>query len=155
MRKWCLALLVMFLVTLGSSAMAGDLIDLQAIREQPVNVLDYAYEGGRFGLMTLMQLLRTGKPVGMWNKENKDGVGGLGVVLIEGFLHERVDLVGGAIMEKEQPRHTFFGIEAKLSLKGQVGKVLSKFRPGVYWSEDKWWFGASVALRGLSTQGGR
>ncbi|GAI97057.1 unnamed protein product, partial [marine sediment metagenome] len=82
--------------------------------------------------------------------ENEQGVGGLSLVLMEGFLHEKLDFVGGATMENEHPSHAFWGIEAKLSLKGKVGKVLSKFRPGVYWSQDKCWFGASVALREMS-----
>lgn len=150
MKKWCVALLVMFLVTLGSSAIAGDLIDTQAIRREPVNVMVYVDEGMDFGLTVLIRLLKTGKPTAMWNSENENGVGGLGVVLIEGFIHERLDLVGGAIMEKEQPRYTFLGIEAKLSLKGRFGKILSKFRPGVYWSEGKSWYGASLKLRELS-----
>jgi len=150
MKKWCVALLVMFLIAMGSSAMAGDLVDTQAIREEPVNMMVYVDEGMDFGLTVLIRLLKTGKPTAMWNSENEDGVGGLGVVLVEGFLHERVDLVGGATMEKEQPRHTFWGVEVKLSLKGRLGKVLSKFRPGVYWSEGQCWYGASLKLRGLS-----
>lgn len=88
----------------------------------------------------------------MWNKENPKGAGGLGITLIEGFLHKNLDLVGGGILKKEEFRYTFWGIEAKLSLKGRLGKVLSKFRPGIYWSEDEWWFGVSLGLSGMSTQ---
>jgi len=150
MKKWCAALLIMFLVTLGSSAMGGDLIDTQAIRQEPVNVLYYVDEGLDFGLTVLIRLLKTGKPTVMWNRENEHGVGGLSLILIEGFLYERLNLVGGATMENEHPSHTFWGIEVKLSLKSDLGKILSNFRPGVYWSQDKWWYGVSLALRGLS-----
>jgi len=150
MRKWCFMLLIVFLVILGSGAIAGDLIDTQAIKERPVNVMTYVDEGMDFGLTVLIRLLKTGKPTAMWNKENEHGVGGLGLVLIEGFLHERLDFVGGATMENEHPSYAFWGIEAKLSLKSKIGKVLSNFRPGVYWSQDKWWFGTSITLREMS-----
>jgi len=140
------------LLTIGlttESVWAGELTDKQKIRREPVNVIRYV---GEVGLPMLTRLLKTGKPTAMWSKENPKGVGGLGITLIEGFLHKNLDLVGGGIMEKEELRYTFWGIEAKLSLKGKLGKVLSKFRPGVYWSEDDWLFGVSLALTGLSSQ---
>lgn len=137
------------ILMVSTLAVARELVSKEAIRQEPVNVVRYVED---VGLPMLTRLLKTGKPTGMWNKENPKGVGGLGLTLIEGFLHKKLDLVGGAIMEKDKLRHTFWGIEAKLSFKGKVGKVLSKFRPGIYWSEDKWWFGLSLGLRGLSSQ---
>jgi len=151
MKKLCVLLGVLLaLVLIEESTWGAELASKEAIRQEPVNVIRYVEE---VGLPMLTRLLKTGKPTGMWNKENPKGVGGLGLTLIEGFLHKKLDLVGGAIMEKDKLRHTFWGIEAKLSLKGNIGKVLSKFRPGIYWSEDKWWFGVSLGLSGFSTQG--
>lgn len=150
MKKWCVVLVVFLVLGLAQGTLAKNLIDTQSIKQEPVNVLYYAYEGMDFGLTVLIRLLKTGKPIVMWNKENEQGVGGLSLVLIEGLLHERLDLVGGATMENEHPSHTFWGIEAKLSLKSDLGKTLSNFRPGVYWSQGKWWYGVSLALRGLS-----
>lgn len=150
MKKLCVLIVFLLPFLLVTGGIAAELIDTQSIKEEPVNVVQYA---SQVGLPILTRLLKTGKPTGMWNKENPKGVGGLGLTLVEGFLHKKVDLVGGAIMEKDKLRYMFWGVEVKLSLKGRIGKVLSKFRPGVYWSEDKWWFGISLGLSGMSTQG--
>lgn len=149
-RVSVLLAVLLSLILLATSAWGGELVSKEAIRREPVNVVRYVEE---VGLPMLTRLLKTGKPTGMWNKDNPKGAGGLGLTFIEGFLHKKLDLVGGAIMEKDKLRHTFWGIEAKLSLKGKIGKVLSKFRPGIYWSEDTWWFGVSLGLSGFSTQG--
>ena len=149
MKKRCILIALLLILVLTGGSIAGELIDKQSIEREPVNVVRYVAD---VGLPMLTRLLKTGKPTGMWNKENPKGAGGLGITLIEGFLHKRLDLVGGAVMEKEELRYTFWGIEAKLALKGKLGKVLSKFRPGVYWSEDEWWFGVSLGLSELSTQ---
>lgn len=150
MKKWAGILISMLLaLVLIRPGVTKEVFDTQSIKEEPVNVLQYA---SQVGVPMLTRLLKTGKPTGMWNKENPKGLGGLGITLIEGFLHKNLDLVGGATMEKDKLRYTFWGIEGKLSLKGKLGKVLSKFRPGIYWSEDEWWFGISLGLSGMSTQ---
>jgi hypothetical protein len=154
MKKCCVLIVLLLSLVLIRESFSKELFDKQGIKREPVNAVRYIDEGMDYGLAILTRLLKTGKPTGMWNKENPQGVAGLGITLIEGFLYKNLDLVGGAIMEKEKLRYSFWGIEAKLFLKGKLGKVLSKFRPGIYWSEDEWWFGVSLALRGLSTQGG-
>lgn len=150
MKKLCVLIVLLLIFVLIRGGLTKELLDKQNVREEPVNVIRYVED---VGLPMLTRLLKTGKPTGMWNKENPKGAGGLGLTLVEGFLHKKLDLVGGAIMEKDKLRYAFWGVEVKLSFKGRIGKVLSKFRPGVYWSEDEWWFGISLGLSGMSTQG--
>ena len=147
MAKKMLVVSIMVLALLfGSSAWAQELLSKQQIREQPVNALDYAWGLGDVGLTILMRLAKTMDPVALFNGEV--GVGGVEFTLVEHFLHRNVYLTGGWIVKDEKPRYVLYGIEAKLDLKGDLGKAISKFRPGVYWSQDKIWLGVSLELGG-------
>lgn len=139
---------LLLLLSCASGAMAEDLINKQLIKEQPVNVVDYAWGVGDVGITILMRLAKTMDPVALFNEET--GVGGVEFTLIDGFIHKNLYLTGGWVVEDGKPRHSLYGIEAKLKLKGDFGKALSKFRPGVYWSQDKIWFGVCLELKGFS-----
>ena len=138
------SVLVLFLAS--GIGLAQELLSKQQIREQPVNALDYAWGVGDVGLTILMRLAKTMDPVALFDGEV--GVGGVEFTLVEHFLHKNVYLTGGWIVKDEKPRYVLYGIEAKLDLKGDLGKAISKFRPGIYWSQDKIWFGVSLELGG-------
>lgn len=138
-----LPLLLLFASGIG---LAGELISKQVIEEQPVNVLDYAWGVGDIGLTILMRLAKTMDPVGIF--DGKVGVGGFEFTLVEQFIWKNLYLTGGWTVEDKQPKHGLYGIEVKLDLKGDLGEALSSFRPGVYWSQDKIWFGVSLELGG-------
>ena len=157
MKKWCVFLVVLLALALVSSgAWAKDEIGLQSlkaqVRKKPVNALQYTLDGVDMWLTYLMRIVKTGNPTSLWNWQKNRVEGGFGVTLIEGFLHKKVDLVAGATVEGNELRHAFYGVEVELEWKGRLGKALSRLRPGVYWSQNKWWLGVSIALRGLSTQ---
>jgi len=152
-KKILTLLMVMALGFLFSSAApAGELVNLQKVRERPVNILEYAEVGIDVGGMMLANFLKTMNPLGIYNVELKRGLSGVKLNLIEEFLHPKLNLVGGLTLKNEEPSHALFGLELKLKLKGDLGKALSRFRPGIYWCDDKWWLGASLGLRGFSTQ---
>jgi len=143
-KEYPILITVLLIIGLfGSSAWAGELSE--KIKKRPVNVLEYTYEGIDYGLTVLMQLLKTGKPTVMWNKENQNGSSGFGLTLMEGFLHKRVNLVGGARFVNNKPRYVFWGLEIQMP-----GKLLERFPLGFYWSQDEWWFGVSLTLRKMS-----
>lgn len=150
-KKGLILLMVMTLSFLFSSAvLAGELVNLQKVRERPVNVLEYTEVAIDVGGMMLANFLKTTNPLGIYNVELKQGLSGVKLNLIEEFLHPKLNLVGGLTLKNEEPSHVLFGLELKLKLKGDLGRVLSKFRPGIYWCDNKWWLGASLSLRGFS-----
>lgn len=150
-KKGLIVLMVMALSFLFISvAPAGELVNLQRVRERPVNVLEYAEVGIDVGGTMLANFLKTTNPLGIYNLELKRGHSGVKLNLIEEFLHPKLNLVGGLTLKNKEPSHVLFGLELKLKLKGDLGRVLSKFRPGIYWCDDKWWLGASLSLRGFS-----
>jgi len=147
MAKKILIVSIMVLALLfNSNAWAQELLSKQQIREQPVNALDYAWGIGDVGLTILLRLAKTMDPVGLFNGEI--GVGGVEFTLIEQFIWKNLYLTGGWTVEDEKPKHALYGVEVKLDLKGDLGKAISNFRPGVYWSQDKIWFGASLEIGG-------
>lgn len=151
MRKWLVPIMVLLIVGLfGSVAWAGELVNLEKIKERPVNALEYVEVAIDVGGMMLSKFLKTTNPVGLYNGKEKHGLGGAEITLIEGFLHPKLNLTGGVTLKNKEPSHVLFGIELQLNLKGGLGKALSRFRPGIYWSDDKWWFGVSLALRKMS-----
>ena len=143
-----IALILPLLLLFASGAKAEELVNKQLIEEQPINVVDYAWGMGSAGLSILERLAKSMDPVALFNGEI--GVGGVKFTLIERFIHKNLYLTGGWIVGNGEPRYALYGIEAKLKLKGNLGKVLSKLRPGVYWSNDKMWFGISLELKGFS-----
>ena len=145
-KKILVVSITVLLLLFGSSAWAQELLSKQQIREQPVNALDYAWGLGDVGLTILMRLAKTMYPVAVFDGEA--GFGGVEFTLVEHFLHKNVYLTGGWIVKDEKPRYVLYGIEAKLDLKGDLGKAISKFRPGIYWSQDKIWLGVSLELGG-------
>ena len=128
---------------------AQELVNLQKVRERPVNVLEYVEVGIDVGGTMLSNFLKTTNPLGIYNVKLKHGLSGVKLNLIEKFLHPKLNLVGGLTLKNKEPSHVLFGLELKLKLKGDLGRVLSKFRPGIYWCDDKWWLGASLELRGF------
>ena len=150
-KKGLILLVVIASIFLFSSAvLAGELVNLQEVRERPVNVLEYAEVGIDVGGMMFANLLKTMNPLGIYNVELKHGLSGVKLNLIEQFLHPKLNLIGGLTLKNKEPSHVLFGLELKLKLKGDIGRVLSKFNPGIYWCDDKWWLGASLRLRGFS-----
>lgn len=147
MAKKILILLIAVALSLllSSRGRAEELIKKQLIREQPVNVLTYTQESFDFGFEIFARLAKTMDPVGLFAE--KEGIGGVKVSLVEHFIHEKLYLTGGWTLKNKEPSHALFGVEFKLDLKGDFGKALSKFKPGIYWSKDKWWFGVSLELR--------
>lgn len=148
MKKRCIVLAVALFLSVFQVqvAIAEGLVNLQRVREQPVNVLEYAKEGIDLGAVIFAKLLKTMSPVAVFNKENKEGVGGFEVTLIENFLHPRLRFVGGAVTEDKKPMGVLLGVELKLDLKGDLGRAISQFRPGVYWAQDQLWLGVSLGL---------
>lgn len=147
-KKGLILLMVIALsFLLISVALAEELVNLQKIRERPVNILEYAEVGIDVGGMMLSNFLKTTNPLGIYNVKLKHGLSGVKLNLIEEFLHPKLNLIGGLTLKNKEPSHVLFGLELKLKLKGDLGKVLSKFRPGIYWCDDKWWLGASLELR--------
>lgn len=148
MAKKILTLLLaaaLSLCTVSQTALAEELVNKQLIREKPVNVLTYTQETFDFGFEIFARLAKTMDPVGLFAE--KEGIGGVKVSLIEHFLHEKLYLTGGWTLKNKEPSHALLGIELKLDLKGDLGRAISKFKPGIYWSKDKWWFGISLELR--------
>lgn len=149
MRKWLVPIMALLIAGLfGSAAWAGELVNLQRIKEQPVNIFQYTKESVDVVAVILAKFLKTTNPVGLYSEEHT--LGGAEITLVEGFLHPKLNLVGGVTLKNKEPSHMLFGIELQLNLKGDLGRAISRFRPGIYWSDDKWWFGVSLALRGLS-----
>lgn len=152
-KKGLILLMIVALSLLFSSiASAEELVNLQEIREEPVNVLEYAEVGIKtsitVGAVMFAKLLKTMNPVGIYNMKLEHGLGGARINLVEEFIHPKLNLVGGVTLKNEEPSQVLFGLELKLKFKGDLGAALSKFCPGVYWCDGRWWFGASLDLRG-------
>ena len=157
MKKLCVFLAVLLAFSLAASTVGAEegvgIQSLKAqIRKRPVSLFQYTIDSVDIWSAYLLKIVKTGNMTTLWNLKHKRTEGGFSVTLIEGFLHPKLDLVGGATVEKNELRHAFYGIEVELSIKGRLGKLLSRIRPGIHWSRDEWWIGASIALRGLSTQ---
>lgn len=145
-KKILIASIMVLALLFNSSAWAQELLSKRQIREQPVNALDYAWGVGDIAWTILMRLAKTMDPVAVFDGEV--GVGGVEFTLIEHFLHKKLYFTGGWTIEDKKPRYALYGIELKLDLKGDLGKAISNFRPGIYWSQDKLWFGASLEIGG-------
>lgn len=150
--KKLLTLLIVFVSTLllSSTAWTDEILNLQRIREEPVNIFKYTKQTASVGAVLLAKFLGTTNPVGLYNGRDKHALGGAQITLIEGFLHPKLNLTGGVTLKNKDPSHVLFGIELHLKMKGKLGRALSQFHPGIYWADDKWWFGISLALRGMS-----
>lgn len=149
-KKVLTRLMVIGLVFLFSSCSgvgAEELVSLQKIRKRPVNVLEYAETSIDIGGTMLSKLLKTMDPVGLYNGKEKHGLGGAKITLLENFLHPKLNFIGGVTLKNKEPSRLLLGVELKLNLKGDLGKALSRFRPAILWSDDKWWFGVSLELR--------
>jgi len=149
MRKWLVPIMALLIVSLLSSvAWAGDLVNLEKIKKQPVNAFEYAEVVIDVGVVMFAQFLKTTNPLGLYR--DKHALGAAEITLVEGFLHPKLNLTGGITLKNKKPSHVLFGIELQLDLKGNLGRAISRFRPGIYWSDDKWWFGVSLTLRRMS-----
>lgn len=140
--------LALSLCMFSSAALAEELVNLQKIKERPVNVLEYA----DVGAILFANFLKTMNPLGMYNIKLKHGLSGVKLNLIEEFLHPKLNLIGGWTLKNQEPSHVLFGVELKLELKGDLGRAISKFKPLICWSNDKWWIGLSLTLRKMSIQ---
>lgn len=149
-RKFLITMVMVFLLLFPTLAAADELMNLQAIREQPVNVFDLGKKTVDLGGVIVAKFLGTTNPVALYR--DKHGLGAAEITLVEGFLHPKLNLTGGVTLKNKEPSHVLFGLELHLKLKGDLGRLLSKFHPGIYWADERWWFGISLALRGLSTQ---
>lgn len=150
MAKKILILVLLFSLIglLSPNVWAGELVNLERIREEPVNIFKYAEVTINTGAVIFANFLKTTNPVGLCREGH--GVGGATITLVEGFLHPQVNLVAGATLKNKEPSRGLYGLELKLKFKGDLGATLSRFRPGIYWSNDEWWFGVSLNLRKFS-----
>lgn len=145
MKIMCISLVILLVLALGSSVMAKDLINVKAVREKPVNVLEYAEEGARFGIEAALKLLRNSRPIVMFGEETKFG---LGTSLVEGFIFKKLDLVYGTVVEEVKDEVKYEG--ALWGLEYRAGRV----QIGAYWSNDRWFGGFSVRWNLGSDVGG-
>ena len=147
-RRFLITMTMVLLLLIPTMATADELMNLQRIREQPVNIFDYTKKSVDVGGVILGKFLGTTNPLGLYRDEH--ALGAAEITLVEGFLHPKLNLTGGLTLKNKEPSHVLFGLELHLKLKGDLGRLLSQFHPGIYLVDKKWWFGISVAIKGMS-----
>lgn len=119
---------------------------LTSVRQERVNLLAYTESGLDFVSEIIARLIKTGKPSVLFAEETKAA---LEVSLVEKFLGENVDLIGGMTLKNEAPSNFIWGLQyTGLRAKtGGIWEILSKLNPTIYNERGRWWLGAAYVWR--------
>jgi len=128
---------------------AKDLILKEAIASEPVNVVHYLDQQVDYLAEIFKRLTKTGKPVLMFNKEEKAG---LEVTLIEDVPKRNFNLIAGLTFGNEEPGEFFWGVEYELTLVGGMWEIFSRFRPAAYLVSGELYWGFSFEFRPEKSQ---
>lgn len=156
MKRYIVAVLV-FVLLFSQSVVAGEkeLIRTDLVKTEPINVLRYAKQQVNYLVEILKRLQETGKPVLMFDKQDKVG---LEATLVEDWPKRNFNVVGGASwviqpndnsesIRENKGAEWFIGLEYELSLVGGMWEIFKKFGPAVYLSEGELYWGFSFEFR--------
>ena len=136
-KKMVMVLMVLAL-TLGLSgiAMAGEKVD----------ALSATATGLDWVSNLVSRLIESGEPAVVFEEQTKAAVK---VTLVEGFVLEHLNIIGGATLVNDEAANFVWGIEYTGWTEKSEGiwNIFSQLKPGIYNEKGEWFLGVAYAWR--------